>query len=106
MHLHGHMRRLGSAVVVELDGDADLASAPELAQVLARAIDSPGIDRVVVDLDALTVLDDVALGQLVGAAATARRRQLSFAVVCTNERVRERFDDTRLDQILDLVDRP
>jgi anti-anti-sigma factor len=92
--------------VVELDGDADLAAVPQLNQILSRTIETIDASGIVVDLDALNVLDDAALGQLVGAAATARRRDLSFALVCTNERLLRRMRDTRLDQIIDIVDRP
>jgi anti-anti-sigma factor len=109
VHLRGRSRRLGDVVVVELDGDADLAAVPQLSQVLARAIDTADTADtagITVDLDGLTVLDNAALGQIVGAAATARRRDVSFTLVCTNERLRERLHDTRLDQIIDVVDRP
>lgn len=106
MHLRGHSRRLGDVVVVELDGDADLAAIPQLNQILSRTIETVDTSGIIVDLDALTVLDNAALGQLVGAAATARHRDLSFALVCTNERLRQRLRDTRLDQIIDIVDRP
>lgn len=106
MHLRGRSRRLDATIVVEFDGDADLAAVPQVRQELARAIATPDIERVIVDLDALTVLDDAALGQLVGSAATARRRGVQFALVCTNDRLRRRLGDTRLDQIVEIVDRP
>lgn len=106
MHLRGRSRRLADLVVVDLDGEADLAAVPQLAQALARAIDTVDANGIVVDLDALTVLDDAALGQLIGAAATARRRELTFALVCTNDRLLRRLRETRLDQIVDIVDRP
>ena len=92
--------------MVELDGEADLAAVPQLAQALARAMDTVDANGIVVDLDALTVLDDAALGQLIGAAVTARRRELTFALVCTNDRLLRRLRETRLDQIVDIVDRP
>ena len=109
VHLRGRSRRLGDVVVVELDGDADLAAIPQLAQVLTRAINTTvtaDTSGIVVDIDGLTVLDDAALGQLIGAAASARRRELAFALACTNEQVRRRLSETRVDQIVDLVDHP
>jgi anti-anti-sigma factor len=104
MHLRGLTRRLGATVVVELDGDADLAAIPQMRQVLTRALDTPEIDAVVVDLDGVTVLDDTALGQLIGAAATARRLDIRFGLVSTNERLRRRLADTRIDQIITVTD--
>ena len=106
MHLRGRSRRLGDVVVVELDGDADVAAIPQLAQILTRALNTSGPGGVVVDLDALTVLDDAALGHLIGAAATARRRNLRFALVCSNPRLASRLHETRIDQIVDIVEHP
>lgn len=106
MHLRGRSRRLGDVVVVELDGDADVAAIPQLAQILTRAISGSDSGGVVVDLDALTVLDDAALGHLIGAAATARRRNLRFTLVCTNARLASRLRETRVDQIVDIGEHP
>jgi anti-anti-sigma factor len=71
--------------------------------LLNRAV-AQAQQRVIVDLDGLAVLDDTALGLLVGAAATARRRQLAFELLSTNERVRDRLAETRVDQIVTVVD--
>ena len=85
--------------VVELDGDADLGALPQLQQLLARAVDTAST-AVVVDLDGLTVLDDAALGLIVGAAASARRRGVELRLICTDPRRRARLVDTRLDHII------
>jgi anti-anti-sigma factor len=95
---------VGASTVIELDGDADLGSAPQLTQLLHRVIGDLEPDTtMIVDLDGLTVLDDVALGLLLGAAASARRRSIRLAVVCTNERLRERLTETRVDRIVDIL---
>lgn len=104
MHLRGRHRRVGDVVVIELDGDADLASMPQLAQVFTRGLDTAD-HTVIVDLDRLTVLDDAALGLLVGTAAAARRSGLEFALLATAEGVRARLSTTRLDEIIDVIDR-
>lgn len=106
MHLRGRSRKLGDVVVVELDGDADLAAIPQLAQILTRALIDADMTGVVVDLDGLTVLDDAALGQLIGAAATARRRDLTFALACTNERLVGRLRETRIAEIVEILEQP
>ncbi len=90
--------------VVELDGDADLGALPTLHQLLTRAVDR-ATSVVVVDLDGLTVLDDAALGLVIGAAAAARRRCVELRLICTEPRRRARLADTRLDQIVPVDDR-
>lgn len=103
--MRSRIRQVGDAVVVELDGDADLASVPQLAQILTRAGDqAESNETIIVDLDGLTLLDDSALGQLVGAAATARRRGGELRLRVTGQRLRERLSATRIDQIIDLVE--
>ncbi len=89
--------------MVELDGDADLGALPTLQQLLTRAVDR-ATNVVVVDLDGLTVLDDSALGLIIGAAAAARRRDVELRLICTEPRRRARLADTRLDQILPVDD--
>ena len=93
---------MGEATVVELDGEADLASLPQLAQALSRAIEQS--DAIVVDLDGLTALDDAALGQILGAAATARRRGGDLRLLASGTRLRQRLQETRIDQIIEVVD--
>jgi anti-anti-sigma factor len=92
---------VGTARVVALDGVADLAGVPALHAALTRAtaaLDEVG--AVAIDLDGLTLLDDVAVGLLVGAAARARQAGIELVLVCTNDRVRERLHVTRVDRIV------
>lgn len=103
MHLRGRVRHTPVVTVVELDGEADLAAAPQLNQLLNRGL-AGAEQRMVVDLDGLTVLDDTALGLLLGAAATARRQGRTLELLSTNERMRRRLADTRVDRIVDIVD--
>jgi anti-sigma B factor antagonist len=50
--------------VVEVSGDLDLATEPQLRDCLQRVVDS-GADRVVVDLAGVRFMDSSALGTLV-----------------------------------------
>jgi anti-sigma B factor antagonist len=103
MHLRGRVRHTPVATIVELDGDADLAAAPQLTQLLNRGL-AEAERRIVIDLDGLTLLDDTALGLLIGAAATARRQGRTIELLSTNERMRRRLVDTRIDRIVDIID--
>lgn len=95
---------LGDVVVVAVADAVDLASIPALHQALTRAIDGAG-GAVALDLDGALLVDDAALGVIVGAATRARRRGVRFSLVCTNARLRDRLADTRIDQIVDVVER-
>ena len=88
---------VGGRPVVWLDGAADLSSVPLLHDRLQRAIaDHPGA-TVTVDLDGATVVDDTALGVLLGAAGRARAGGGDLEVVTTSARTRERMALTRFD---------
>lgn len=97
-------RRVGDIDVVAPGDELDLAAVPALHQALTRAIDD-ATGPVALDLDGVLLVDDAALGVVVGAAARARRGGVPFSIVCTDGRLRERLADTRVDRIVDVVDR-
>lgn len=102
--MHVQLRRVADTTVVALGDEVDLAAVPTLHQSLRRAIDRAS-GPVAVELDGVTVIDDAALGVVVGAAAHARRQDVAFSIVCTESRLLARLVDTRLDQIVLVVDR-
>jgi anti-anti-sigma factor len=83
---------VGDRPVVELAGELDLASIAVLRDVLLRAVgEHPGA-VVAIDLDGVTVLDDTALGVLLGTAARAREHGGDIILVCTTKRLLDRFE--------------
>jgi len=104
MQLHTRLDEVGGSVVVTVDGHVDLAAVGRLHDDLSRAIrQHPGV-TLLVDLDAVGVLDDAGLGILLGAAASARSHGGDLAVVCTRAALRERLSVTRLDRAIDIRD--
>ena len=97
MDLSISTREISGVCVVAIDGVADLASAPQLQSGLRRVITSAAGRTVVVDLDGLLGLDDVALGILLGAAAAARDLGGDLEVATVSERWRNRFRATKFD---------
>lgn len=89
--------------VVVLDGVLDLATLPALHDRLRRAAESS--ELVVVDIDEVVVLDDAALGVLLGAAGQLRRRGGDLVVVASSDGLRERFNLTGFDRAVRVVDR-
>jgi anti-anti-sigma factor len=89
---------VGDALVVSLTGIADVSALPTLRSRLDRIMGQESADRVVVDLDGLSLVDDTTLGLLLGAAARVRSRGGDFSVVCTNERMSEHLHSTGFDR--------
>src|SRR5690606_6270369 len=90
-------RSVGDRRVVTLDGLADLSTVPVLLSRLRREIAVAGGATIVVDVDGLISLDDVALGIFLGAAATAREHGGDLEVLTTSQRWRDRFSATRFE---------
>jgi len=69
-----HVTAAGGYTVVEVGGEIDLASAPQLRDCLHQTIDA-GSRQLVVDLRQVSFIDSVGLGVLIG----VRRRLLAHA---------------------------
>ena len=78
---------VGALPVLTLSGSVDLATLPRLQDgLLAAWPPTTPAQRVAVDLDGVDVLDDTALGVLLGAAGRARQAGGDLIVVCAAER--------------------
>jgi anti-sigma B factor antagonist len=97
MDLRVSTRTIGDRYVIALDGVADLASVPRLQSELRRRVMHLPGHTILVDVDGLAALDDVALGVLLGVAATARELGGDLEVVASSARWRERFATTRFE---------
>ena len=84
--------------VVAVDGELDLASAPNLKWTLVDLLDA-GRSQIVVDLSSVTFMDSTALGVLIGV-----NRSLDvgarLAIVCTRTNVLKIFEFSGLDGTL------
>jgi anti-sigma B factor antagonist len=104
MQLHSTLDEVGGSIVLTVDGVVDLAAVGRLHDDLARAVRRhPGV-TLLVDLDAVGVLDDAGLGVLLGAAAAARAEDGDLEVVCTRPALRERLTTTRFDRAVTVRD--
>lgn len=104
MELRIDVRTLGDRRIVALDGYADLSTVPRLQAALRREIAAAAAPTIVVDVDGLVTLDDVALGVLLGAAATAREQGRELEVATSSDRWRERFRITKFEHAVTVRD--
>lgn len=103
MDLRINTRTVDGVRIVELDGLADLSTVPILQSSLRREVTTGAV--VIVDVDGLLALDDVALGVLLGAAATAREHGGDLEVLATSQRWRDRFRISRFEHAVTVRDR-
>jgi anti-sigma B factor antagonist len=97
------LSRTDQAVIVEVVGEIDMATAPELAAELEGVGDDSGL--VVVDLAQVTFVDSSGLKALVQANRELGRRGIGFRVVSpADHAVRRIFEITQLTEPLNVVD--
>jgi anti-sigma B factor antagonist len=92
-----------AAAVIDLTGEVDLYTAPELKQELLRVIDE-GATFVIVDLTETTFIDSTTLGVLLGTVKRVRPLGGSVVLVCSNRNIRKIFEITLLDRVFTIVD--
>ena len=99
------MRNQADAVVVHLDGELDLASAPQFEGELERA-DVTAAATLVLDLRDLQFIDSAGLRMIVSAHENARERGQEFAVTRGPEQVQRLLAITRIGEHLRIIDAP
>lgn len=95
------VRWAGDVAVVEVSGEIDLNSSPELQQVLLELFDRRP-SGVVVNLKDVPYMDSSGVASLVKALARARRNNISLRLTGMTDRVRSVFEITRLDSVFDI----
>lgn len=71
-------RRAGQDVIIEVCGELDFASAPQLGHGLTDVIDDQGCHSIIVDLQGLEFIDSTGLLVLVKATRQAQTRRASI----------------------------
>src|SRR6185437_3289542 len=94
-------RTVDQHVVVEVHGEADVNTAPELRDRLIGVLDS-GHRSVVVDLSWLSFIDSTGLGALVAARNHANAVGASLRLVCKSERLLKVFRITGLHEVFEI----
>jgi anti-anti-sigma factor len=96
---------VGTQRVIRVIGDVDLATLPRFSDVISRSAEmGPADGPLVVDLDEVLVLDDAALGLLLGAAGRQRASGGDLVVVCSNPTLRQRLALNGFDRAVRVVD--
>lgn len=86
-----------------IDGEASLATAPELRAAVAEVVDA-GARGVLVDFSRATFIDSTVLGVLMGASKRLRPRGGRLVIVCGDDNLSEVFRITLLDRIFEIYD--
>ncbi len=97
-------RRAGVAHVVEVAGEIDAGTAPELRRELAsEAVDTTVAELVVVDLSEVRFIDSAGLTILAGLQRRSRERGVTVKVVTRQYAVKRALNITGLDELIPVV---
>jgi len=88
------------SVLISVQGELDLATAPRLKWPLVDAIDA-GARVLIVDLGGVTFMDSTALGVLIGVRRTLKLGS-RLAIVCTDPEVLKIFEISGLDAVFQI----
>ena len=98
MDLSLSTRAQSGRTIVEVVGEIDVYTAPELREQLAELVDS-GRHDIIVDMQGVEFLDSTGLGVLVGGLKRIRQHDGSMNLVCTQERILKIFRITGLTKV-------
>ena len=89
--------------MLELIGEVDLSSVPQLSDALQRLVADERGKLVAIDLDGIVALDDMGLGIVLGAAGRARQQNGDLVVIATSLQLLRRLTVTGFDRAVDVV---
>ena len=100
MDLRLRTRQAGRATIVEVGGEVELHSAPQLREEIHRVC---GVDNpcVIVDLSGVSFIDSTGLGVLIGGLKRAREKG-SLSLVCPQPKVKRVFEITGLTNVFSI----
>ena len=102
MELSLATREVAGHTVVEVRGEVDVYTAPELRERLLEIINEGDARRVIVDLRPVDFMDSTGLGVLVGALKRVRMSGGDLSLVCDSETLLKIFRITGLDRVFAL----
>lgn len=93
----------GDRIVIEVSGEIDVYTAPQLREQLVTEVDN-GYHHIIVDLQGVEFLDSTGLGVLVGGLKRVRQKGGSLQLVCPHERLVRIFEITGLTRVFSIHD--
>ena len=101
MQLRTEVTEIAGWTVVHVYGELDVATTPDLREVLVRLV-GEGSTKLVLDLDGVDFLDSTGLGTIVSALKRARTHGGDLRLVCT-QAIARLFEITGLDKAVPLL---
>ena len=102
---HVASRAAGDTVVVEVTGELDMFTAPELREELS-AVATGAHEQIAIDLREVPFIDSSGLSAIFFATRTARLSAKSVVVIADGDVVRRPFATTAIDEVVPILSTP
>ncbi len=102
MQLRTEVSEIAGWTVVNVYGELDVATSPDLRELLIRLV-GDGANRLVLDLEGVDFLDSTGLGTIISVLKRARTHGGDLRLVCTQARITRLFEITGLDKAVPLL---
>jgi anti-sigma B factor antagonist len=93
----------GTSSLMRIRGDLDLQVVDQVTEAFTQ-MEEAGPELLVVDLSRLTFMDSSGMGTIAAAHIRAEEAGRRFAIVRPPAGVRQAFDRTRLDEVINIAD--
>ena len=93
--------RLGSTLVVKLDGELDQSCAADLREKIDREISLHGINNLVMDFDKVGFMDSSGIGMLIGRYKLIKARGGKMLVIRVSKQVNRIIELSGLKSLMD-----
>ena len=102
MQLRTEVSEIAGWTVVNVYGELDVATSPELRELLVKLV-GDGANRLVLNLDGVDFLDSTGLGTIISVLKRARTHGGDLRLVCSQARITRLFEITGLDKAVPLL---
>src|SRR2546421_9058103 len=92
------------AAIIEVKGDIDLYSSPQVRQTILDTLNQKTAKRVIVDLTGVRYVDSSGVASLVEGMQLSRKSQVRFILCGLNKAPRQVLELTRLIKVFEIFD--
>lgn len=104
MSIQIDVRKEADTAVIDVVGDIDLYSSPQVRQTILDALQAKTGNRVLVNLTGVKYIDSSGVASLVEGLQLARKSQVRFALSGLNRAPRQVLELTRLINVFDIYE--
>ena len=102
MDISVRMEAEKETAVIEVKGDIDLYSSPQVRQTMLDTLNQKNVKRVIVDLTGVRYVDSSGVASLVEGLQLSRKSQVRFALCGLNKAPRQVLELTRLIKVFEI----